>query len=141
VHIVSKGTNANTITHYLDAPLKAVRRSERDLTEKFPNADVTVQGLALVSVIGRDLNGLNATQAGLAALQAAQITPLAVQHLPGSVDIQFLVAKDDRDKAIKTLHRALIEKPAAGGSQPIRLERKAPPTQAPETEFQLSNAS
>lgn len=141
VHIVSKGTNANTITHYLDAPLKAVRRSERDLTERYPNADVTVQGLALVSVIGRDLNGLNATQAGLAALQASQITPLAVQHLPGSVDIQFLVAKDDRDKAIKALHRALIEQRKGAGQQPIRLQRKEPPKQAPETEFQLSNAS
>lgn len=141
VHIVSKATNANTITHYLAAPLKAVRRSERDLIERFPNADVTVQGLALVSAIGRDLSGLNAAQSGLAALQAAQITPLAVQHLPGSVDVQFLVGKDDRDKAIEALHRALIEAPKSEGKDPIRLKRKQPPKQAPETEFQLSNAS
>ena len=139
VHIVSKATNANTITHYLAAPLKPVRRSERDLAERYPNSDVTVQGLALVSAIGRDLSGLTVAQAGLAALQAAQITPLAVQHLPGSVDVQFLVPKDDRDAAIKALHRALIEQRKAEAEAPIRLQRPDP---APEADkAPLSQAS
>lgn len=112
VRIVSKATNANTITHYLDAPLKAIRRVERDLVAAFPNACLRIDRLGLVSVIGRTLDGLDATERSLAALRQGGLRSLAVQHLPGSVDVQVLVAQEDRDAAIRLLHAALVEETA-----------------------------
>ena len=109
IRIVSKSTNANTITHYLDGSLKAIRRAEQDLNAVFDTAEVTVQKLALVSVIGRSLDGLNAAETGLGALREAGLSPLAVQHLPGSVDVQFLLNRADEEAAVKALHRKLVE--------------------------------
>ncbi|WP_137701486.1 aspartate kinase [Marimonas lutisalis] len=109
VRIVSKATNANTITHYLDASRKALRRVERDLSAQFPNAEVKLHRLALVSAIGRSLEGLHSAERGLRALREAGVAPKAVQHVPGSVDLQFLVAEDQRDQAIKVLHGAFVE--------------------------------
>lgn len=109
VRIISKGSNANTITHYVDAPLKVIRRVESNLHDAYPNAEVTVRRLAMVSVIGRDLSGLNVTSRGLLALNEAGIDCAAVQHLPGSVDVQYLVTRDERDEAIRVLHRTFVE--------------------------------
>ncbi|HBS78695.1 MAG TPA: aspartate kinase, partial [Pseudomonas sp.] len=58
VWIVSKTSNANTITHYVQASLKVVRRVARDLEEIYPSAKVSARTLSLVSPIGRDLSGL-----------------------------------------------------------------------------------
>ena len=112
VYIVSKATNANTITHYLDAPLKTIRRVERDLAGAFPNAEIRRERMGLVSVIGRDLAGLGIAENGLAGLRAGDVAPLALQHLPGSVDVQFLVPQKARDTAIKCLHDAFVRKAA-----------------------------
>ncbi|PJE29195.1 aspartate kinase [Pseudooceanicola antarcticus] len=120
VRIVSKGSNANTITHYLDAPLKAIRRVERDLVKAFPNAQVRINRLALVSVIGRSLDGLEVTERGLAALREGGVKCLAVQHVPGSVDVQFLAASDAEDKATTLLHRALVEDQAEAPSKQLK---------------------
>lgn len=108
VRIVSKATNANTITHYLDAPLKAIRRVERDILTAFPNAQVKMNRLALVSAIGRDLSDLDVTERGLTALRNGGVKSLAVQHLPGSVDVQYLVAQDQGDEAIRLLHAEFV---------------------------------
>lgn len=109
VRIVTKSTNANTITHYLDAPLKTIRRVENDLTDEFPNAEITIHRLALVAAIGRDLTGIKPIERGLQAMEEAGLRCLALQHLPGSVDVQYIVQQDDRDAVIKALHRALVE--------------------------------
>tara|TARA_R110000868_G_scaffold69764_1_gene205020 strand:+ start:4394 stop:5824 length:1431 start_codon:yes stop_codon:yes gene_type:complete len=113
VRIVSKATNANTITHYLDAPLKAMRRVERDVQQSFPNARIKVNRMALVSVIGRDLAGLDVTEHGLTALRSGGVKTLAVQHLPGSVDVQYMVAQDQEDDAIRLLHKQFVEEASA----------------------------
>ncbi|SLN63328.1 Bifunctional aspartokinase/homoserine dehydrogenase 1 [Pseudooceanicola marinus] len=115
VRIVSKASNANTITHYLDAPLKTIRRVERDLLEAFPNASVKINRLGLVSAIGRSLEGLGVTERGLTALRAGDVKCLAVQHLPGSVDVQFLVSQEAEDRAIKLLHDAFVSPEAVAG--------------------------
>jgi aspartate kinase len=47
VRIVSKTSNANTITHYLDASLKTMRRVERDIAKLFPAAEITSRRLAV----------------------------------------------------------------------------------------------
>lgn len=117
VRIVSKCTNANTITHYLDASRKALRRVERDLSAHFPNAEVKLHRLALVALIGRSLDGLRSVEGGMAALREGGIEVRAVQHVPGSVDVQFLVPEEACDEAITLLHKAFVEKTGASAAR------------------------
>ncbi len=113
IWIVSKATNANTITHYLKAPLQKMKRVERDICEAYPNAEIKLAKLAVVAVIGRDLSGLEIVERGLGALREGGVRPLAVQHVPGSADVQFIVEDAARDPAIKLLHGSFVENKAA----------------------------
>lgn len=107
--IVSKSSNGNTITHYVDAPLKTVRRVERDLTEAYPAASVTSRRLAIVSVIGRDISGLGIARRALDVLAEAGIEPVAIQNTTRRTDLQLIVKRDEADEAVKALHRGLIQ--------------------------------
>jgi len=109
VDIVAKTSNANSITHYVDASPKLLKRVENDLEAEYPTASVTVQGLSVVAAIGRDLSGLNALGRGLAALERAKVALVAVQQGPRNVDIQFVTTREDADTAVRALHDALIE--------------------------------
>ena len=109
IWIVSKTSNANCITHWLDGSLKSIRRAERDLARQFPNATITTRNLALVSVIGSDLSSLGVMRQSLNALEAAGIRPVAMQQGTRRVEIQIMVEKARMGDTIKALHRALIE--------------------------------
>ena len=113
VWIVSKTSNANTIIHYVNASLKLIRRVERDLAEVYPSAELNVRALSIASVIGRDLAGLHVLLRGLGALTEAGIEVLAAQQNTRRVDVQFIVGRNDLDRAITALHRAVIEGKAA----------------------------
>ncbi len=108
IYIVSKSSNANTITHYVDASLKSIRRAERDLKDRYPTADLTVRALAVVSVIGRDLSGLRILSRGLDALDGAGIEVIAAQQNTRRVDVQFIVPRDALEDAIRAIHPAIF---------------------------------
>lgn len=110
VWIVAKSSNANTITHYLQGPLKRVRRVTDDLKEAFPSARLRARRLGLVSAIGRDLSGLGPLRRALTALDDAGIDVAAAQENGRGVDIMLLVACDRRDDAIRALHAELVER-------------------------------
>lgn len=110
VWIVSKTSNANTITHYVQASLKTVRRVVRDLEGLYPSADVSARTLSLVSPIGRDLKGLKVLSRGLGALEEAGIEVVAAHQTPRGVDVQFVIGADQMEVGITALHRALIER-------------------------------
>ncbi len=107
--IVSKISNANTITHYLAGSLKAVRRVVADLKDLYPSAEISTAKVALVSVIGSDLGQNGITQKAVCALGDADITLLGLHQLTRNVDIQFIVPTDSYDKTVQVLHRALVE--------------------------------
>jgi aspartate kinase len=109
VRIVTKISNANTIVHYLAGSLKAVRRVLNDLRENFESARVTTRKVALVSAIGSDLNVTGLTAMAVGALARADIEVLGVHQLIRSVDIMFVVAEQDYEKAVVALHKVLIE--------------------------------
>ncbi|GAB4364553.1 MAG: aspartate kinase [Kiloniellaceae bacterium] len=111
--IVSKTSNANTITHFLKGSAKAVKRVEEDLTRRFPSASIASRNVAVVAVIGRDLRlpGLGARV--LTALAEAGIEPLGFNDPLRKVDMQVIVDESDHDAAIRALHGALIERTAA----------------------------
>ena len=109
VRIVSKTSNANTITHYLDASLKVMRRVEKDLSALYPNAEVSARPLAMVSVIGRDLLGLSVLTRGLQALEANGMACLGASQGPRTVEVQFSLDRDDMKPVIKALHATFVE--------------------------------
>ena len=109
VWIVSKTSNANTITHYVQASLKLVRRVARDLEALYPSASVSARTLSLVSPIGRSLSGLNVLRRSLQALEEAGIEVIAAHQTPRGVDVQFVLGSADMEAAITALHRVLIE--------------------------------
>lgn len=109
VRIVSKVSNANTITHYLDASLKAMRRVEKDLIAQYPSAKVSSRTLAMAAVIGRDLNGLSVLTRGLQAIAADGHEAIAASQGPRNVDVQFILERDALKPAIAALHAAFVE--------------------------------
>lgn len=113
IRIVSKTSNANSIVHHVEASLKSVRRAERDLSARFPAASVTARRASLVSVIGRDLKGLDVMLRGLTALGAANIELISMQEGGRAVDVQFVLDNKDQDEAIRVLHRAFFDEVAS----------------------------
>lgn len=108
VRIVSKVSNANTITHYLDASLKTMRRVENDIAQLYPSAEITTRTLSMVAVIGRDLSGLSVLSRGLLAIAAAGHTAVGASQGPRNVDVQFVLDRDAREPAIRALHAEFI---------------------------------
>ncbi len=108
VRIVSKTSNANTITHYVDSSLKTLRRVEKELERLYPAARITSRKLAIASVIGRDLNGLAILSRGLQAIAEAGFETVGASQGPRSVDVQFVVESGALDKTIRVLHNALL---------------------------------
>ncbi|WP_374303597.1 aspartate kinase [Paracoccus sp. (in: a-proteobacteria)] len=117
VRIVSKVSNANTITHYVDASMKVLRRVERDLTAAYPSALVTSRAISMVAAVGRDMGGLSVLQRGLHALDGAGLEAIGASQGPRQVDVQFIVERDLRDASIRALHGALVEGDTSGMRQ------------------------
>lgn len=109
VRFVSKDTNANTITHYVDSTLKHVKRVVNALEVEFPNADINTRKVALVSAIGSDMKVPGLLSRSVKALADEEINVLAVHQCMRQVDIQFVVDEDVYDRSIAALHAALIE--------------------------------
>ena len=113
VRIVSKASNANTITHHLDANPKQVKRVISDLEEMFPNAAISTRKVAIVAVIGSDLNVPGLTSRATLALGEGGVEVLGLQQLSRRVDIQFVVSEESYGAAVTALHRRLVEEDGA----------------------------
>lgn len=118
VRIVSKASNANTITHYLAGSLKAAKRAAAQLEEKYPSANVSARKVSIVSVIGSDLEAPGLTKTAVSALFDSEVEILGLHQLMRNVDIQFVVPEDDFDLAIRALHARLVERGEAGAQAP-----------------------
>lgn len=108
-HVVTKDLNANTITHYLGANLKRIKRIRQNIEEKFPEANIQVRKVALVSVIGSDMKVPGMLSKTVGALAKANISILAMHQSMRQVDMQFVVDENDYEGAVKSLHSALVE--------------------------------
>ncbi|WP_257558182.1 aspartate kinase [Sphingobium sp. CFD-2] len=107
--IVSKSSNANTITHYLSADAPTVTRVIEDLQRSYPDASISAHPVAVVSVIGSDISRPSLVADALAALAGEEISVMAMQHQIRNVDVQFIVDVAHYDSAVQALHRALVE--------------------------------
>jgi aspartate kinase len=106
--IVSKSSNANTITHHLSASAATVRQVVADLEARYPLASISARTVAMVSVIGSDISSPGLVAQAMTAVTEAGITVIGLQHQIRNVDIQFLVETPDFDAAVRALHDALI---------------------------------
>lgn len=109
VWIVSKISNANTITHFVKGSMKNIRQAEADLCRSFPNAEVSLRKVALISAIGRNLRDPSLLPRIVRVLDAAGIVPLGIHDPMRKVDIQVVVNDKDHDGAVIAMHRALVE--------------------------------
>lgn len=117
VWIVSKTSNANTITHYVNGTLKSMQRVEKEILTAYPAAEIRIRKVALVSAVGSNLSGLQVPRRGLNALAEAGIDPIAVQDSGRHVDTQFIVATEQMAKTVKVLHAALVEQTVGAAKQ------------------------
>lgn len=109
LQIVSKSSNANTITHYLSATPQAVEPAVIELQQLYPEADITQQTVSMVAAVGSDISRPNLVSDALQALTTHGIKINALQHQIRTVDVQFIIPSDDFDEAIRALHKALVE--------------------------------
>jgi aspartate kinase len=109
VWIVSKISNANTITHFVKGSLKKIRQAEADISRAFPAAEVSLRKVALISAIGRNLGDTTLLPRIVRVLDAAGIAPLGIHDPMRKVDIQVVVEDADHDGAVIAMHRALVE--------------------------------
>ena len=109
VRIVSKVSNANTITHFVDSSLKTMRRVEKDLAKLYPSACISARPMSMASVIGCDLNGLSVLTRGLQAVADAGLEAVGASQGPRNVDVQYIFERESLQPAIKALHAAFIE--------------------------------
>lgn len=108
-HIVSKDINANTITHYLVASLKVIKRIRRELELCFKEAEVNQQKVSVVSAFGSDMKQAGLLSLAVSALAKSNINVLAMHQSLRQVDMQFIVNDDDFESATKALHKGLVE--------------------------------
>jgi aspartate kinase len=113
---VTRESNANSITYYLATNFKIVKRIERDLEERFPNATVTVRRVAIVAAVGSNLDVSGLLSICVSALAEAGINVLAVHQSMRAVDIKFVVDEGDIQAATVALHRRAVETEAPGRS-------------------------
>ncbi|MCR8921287.1 aspartate kinase [Dasania sp. GY-MA-18] len=107
--IVSKDINANTITHYLSTNLKTVERIIAAIKKAFSEADINQQTVAIVSVIGSDMQIPGILAKSVQAVASANINVLSIHQAMRQVDMQFIVNESDYDAAVKSLHASLVE--------------------------------
>lgn len=106
--IVSKSSNANTITHYLSTKAAVVRAVIAELEGRYPTASITATPVAMVSVIGSDIGAPGLVADAMTALTTAGVQVIGMQHQIRGVDVQFVVEPRDFDAAVRALHEALI---------------------------------
>lgn len=108
--LVSWSLNANTMTFYVTASLKQVRRVIEVIQRKQPEASIQTRKVDIVSAIGANMRDNSILEAAVSALVDSDLELLATHASGRGVDIQFMFADGSYDNAVKVLHEALVEK-------------------------------
>jgi len=107
--VVSKDTNANTVTHYLGCNLKTVKRIIKAIKEQLPGSEVEHRKVSMVSAIGSDMQVPGILARAVSALAENSISILAMHQSMRQVDMQFIVEETDYNSAVISLHKRLIK--------------------------------
>jgi aspartate kinase len=109
IDLVTKDYSANAITLFLDCGDSELRGLVRTLESRYPEAEISTQDVAMVSMIGSDMKEAGLLSKAVSALAEEDISVLAVQQSMRQVCIQMVVADDKYDAAVRALHSALVE--------------------------------
>ncbi len=108
-YVVNKDLNANTITHYLAANLKTIKRIEEAFKAEHDGAEIDIRQVCVVSAIGSHMKIPGMMAKCAQALADVDVSILAIHQSMRQVDMQFILEEADYEKAVKSLHVHLIE--------------------------------
>ena len=110
INIIAKNTNANTITHYVSEKSKDLNKCVESLEKHSPGAKVTVTKVAIVAVIGSNMNIPGFLSRAANALYRANINVLALTQCMRQVNMQFVIKRERFDEAQIALHKEFVER-------------------------------
>lgn len=116
VPLLSREHNANTVTLYMDTGLKTVKRIKTRLERYYPNADISSRKIAMISVIGSDMNvpGILADLSN--CLADHDISIQAIHQGMRQVDIRVVVEDEEYERTLKALHKTFFEDADGAGN-------------------------
>jgi aspartate kinase len=109
ISYIAKNTNANTITHYLPKKSKNIKLLLKELNNEFPTANIRTEFVALVSVIGSNMSHPGFLAKASGKLADSGINILAVDQCMRQVNMQFIIAVENFDMAVRALHAGVVE--------------------------------
>lgn len=109
LYVINKDADANSITYYVGGSRKMVNRATRLMEEMYPEGQIRLHNLAIVSAIGSHMKVKGILARTVSALAEAGINVMALHQSIRQVEMQCVVSEDDYEKAVIALHAALIE--------------------------------
>ncbi|UUM32041.1 aspartate kinase [Vibrio japonicus] len=110
VSLIGKEMNANSITYYLGGSTESLNKVLYKAEKRYPKASIKGRMVALISVIGSQIDTNKALAQGVLALMNKGITPAALHSSMRNVNVQFVVSDKEYQKAICALHEELFPK-------------------------------
>jgi len=110
IDYIAKTTNANTITHFVPEKSKRLNNCLESIHRDFPNAEMHVTKVAIVSVIGSNMKIPGFLARAANALSEADVNVLAIDQTIRQVNIQFIIERDQFERAQKALHHEFVER-------------------------------
>ncbi|MDF2180925.1 aspartate kinase [Neptuniibacter sp. CAU 1671] len=114
LYVVNKDADANSITYYVAGSRKMVNRAARLMEEMYPEGQIRLHNLAIVSAIGSHMKVKGILARTVTALAEADINVMALHQSIRQVEMQCVVSEEDYEKAVIALHSALIENGSRG---------------------------
>ena len=109
VSYIAKNTNANTITHYVDAKSKQLKDCMKEIEEHFCNAKISTREVSLISATGSNMQVPGLLAKAAFALADAEINILGINQCMRQVNMQFIIKPESFDDALRVLHKAVVE--------------------------------
>ncbi len=109
IRYLAKDTNANTLTHYVDEPLSVIKNLTDDIQQSFPEADILLKKVSLISAIGSNMTDTRFFFRAVDALEEADISVLALHKCMRDIDVQFVVEEKNFEEGVRVLHQHLVE--------------------------------
>ncbi|MCL9775321.1 aspartate kinase [Vibrio methylphosphonaticus] len=104
VNLVGKEMNANSMTYYLGGSEESVNKVLYKAEKRYPSAEIKGRMVALISVIGSQIDTNKSLAQGVLALMNNGITPVALHASMRNVNVQFVVGNKEYRAAICALH-------------------------------------
>ncbi|WP_162048054.1 aspartate kinase [Vibrio taketomensis] len=104
VSLIGKEMNANSMTYYLGGSIDALNKVLYRAEKRFPSASINGEMVALISVIGSQIDTNKTLTKGVLSLMESDVTPIAVHSSMRNVNVQFVVRDSEYGRSICALH-------------------------------------